>query len=229
MSKYIIREVPAEEAQLRDYFDGDVFNEYSGDFCNTLFIVHDDGKGSYGLNGETYRETAYAAQSLSIDFEHPEGSYKEIMDWHGIPYNPTRCHKLKEWVKVWGVDTGNPNAVAEYLTITTGKPWDVETVFGYCQGDYVSVVYCKANYSQVKLYGQIYLGCAKEFTVTELGDDGTEIDTTSGYIVADCQVQSDEDYKRIACWDAGIPEEDSVLKLIESYRVFREYFYKTIV
>jgi len=100
-------------------------------------------------------------------------------------------------------------------------------VRGYCQGDYIEVVYCKEHHKDgVRQYGEIWLGVAKEFDTIDLDENGEEIDTCGGYIVADCQVRTDEDYKRLVCDWACIPYEETRLEMIDSSRIVIQYSYK---
>lgn len=223
---HIIREVPPEATELSFYFDGDAFTEAGGDFCYNLFIIGDDRRvGSF--NREAYEKIQKQAESILdgfYDVEHPSSgycwtsytSYKAVMEDFGIPYNSRRCHALKEWAK--DADASEPDDIAAFLTITTGKKWDVTGVCGYCQGDYVDIVYCPEHYkSGVRQYGEVWLGCAKEFCVVDLDDEGNETDTVYGYIVADCEARDDEDYKRLVCEWACIDESETALEMFDHY------------
>jgi hypothetical protein len=118
--------------------------------------------------------------------------------------------------------------VAEYLTLTTGKEWAVDIARGYCQGDIVSVVYCKECYRDAKQHGEIWLGAATEFEVIKLDEDGEETDSCSGYIVADCLAWKDEDYKRLVCDWAGLDLEQTKLERVIGEKHFTEYEYKEV-
>lgn len=158
------------------------------------------------------------------------------MKEYGIDYNSRKCHALKEWAKA--ADVAEPETVAAFLTITTGKKWDVSSAHGYCQGDYVEIVYCPEFYPDgVIKYGEVWLGCAKEFCVIDVEDyqepeeEGgeptyTEADSCYGYIVADCEAWRDEDYKRIVCEWAGINEEETRLEMIDGSKTRTVYSYR---
>lgn len=230
--KNIIREVPPEACELSFYFDDDGLTEAGGDYCYNLFIIG-DGRRVGGFNEEAYVKIQKQADAILdgfYDVEHPNSgycwtsyeSYKAVMEDFGIPYNSRRCHALKEWAKE--ADTSEPESIAEFLTITTGKKWDVTGVCGYCQGDCVEIVYCPEHYkSGVQHYGEVWLGCAKEFCVIDVDDEGEEGDSVYGFIVADCEVRDDEDYKRIICeWNDLNPDE-TALEMFDGYTHTAKY------
>ena len=238
--KNIIREVPAEQAELSFYFDGDCYNENSGDYNNTVFIVCCDRGHRYGLNIEEYNRIVERAEGIAegfYDVEHKKSAwtsyetYKDVMkDW-GIDYTSHKCHLLKEW---YGGDVGDvddADSIAQFLTITTGKTWDTTSVHGYCQGDYCEIVYCKQYYPEnVRKYGQIWLGCAKEFCVITLDENGQEDENEPacyGFIVADCEARTDADYKRIVCEWEGLNPEETELQMIDGYHTYTKYDYRT--
>lgn len=234
--KYIIRE--AEYPEMEYYFDGDGFTEASGDFCNTLFIICNDGWGRLsGFNIDTYKEIKTEAETILEGFVDVEGgvtnydgskiTYKEIMQDNGWKFDATTCHKLKEWAR--NTDDVDTETVCEYLTIKTRKTWKSIGVHGYCQGDYLKVLYCNGNYAEqdARICGELYLGCGKEFGVIELDEDGNETDSCWGYFVADCQAWGDEDYKRIVCAEAGIDEAETTLEIIDGYTTITRANYRT--
>lgn len=232
MGKFIIREVAPECCDFSSYFDGDGFSAHGGDYCYTLFIVPtcDDR----GFNADEYASVQRQAREILDDFEALRGegwyapafgNYKECMEYHGIAYNPRKCHALKQWAK--DADEGEPQDIASFLSILTGEKWEVKSVRGYYQGDYAELVYCPKHYDGVKALGEIWLGCAKEFDVIELDEDGEEIDACGGYIIADCQANSDEDYKRLVCEWADIDEEEATLEMIDGYTTRTVYSYRT--
>ncbi|MBO5918710.1 MAG: hypothetical protein J6Q14_08100 [Oscillospiraceae bacterium] len=229
---YIVREVPAEWADLSYYFDDDGLTERGGDFCYNMFIVAP--RNYRGFNDERYGDLQRQAESIIDGFsdvaerDHWQGyfSYKDVMTAFGIPYNSRKCHALKEWAKE--ADVAEPEDMAEYLTIVTGKKWESTGVCGYCQGDYVDVVCCTEVYHDCgQQYGEVWLGCAKEFTVNYLDEDGEEGDSVGGYIVADCQAWRDEDYKRLVCEWAEIPEAETELQMIDGSHTYTKYEYRT--
>ena len=77
------------------------------------------------------------------------------------------------------------------------------------------------------MYGDVFFGCAKEFVVIDLDKNGEEADSVGGYIVADCQANADEDYKRIVCEWAEIDENETVLEMIDGQRTVTQYTYRT--
>lgn len=238
--KHLIREIEPESAELQFYFDGDTFTSRAGDFCYTLFIVVNEGYGRLsGLNIDEYKEVKQRAGRILDGFNYVDNggrnydgkkaTYKECMEDENIRFNPTTCARLRKWSE--NADEDKPEDIAAFLTIITGRKWDVSSARGYCQGDYCELVYCTDIYTEqdIDIAGDIYLGCAKEFCVVDYNDDGTEYDdATYGYIVADCQVRTDEDYRRIICEYAGIEPEDTTLELINGYSTHTTYSYRAI-
>ena len=248
---YVIREVPPEGNDLSYAFEDDGLTEAGGDWNYNLFVVADEGWGRiYGFNIETYKRVLNEAENLMDDFGQVIGrdssyaywtykSYKEVMENYGIPYNPRKCHALKEWAEAGG--NLDRDDIAAYLTITTGKKWNRTGVYGNCQGDYVDVVYCEEHYTKesAKYYGECWLGCAREYGVIdvenyETDEDGEtcydEVDSCYGYIVSDSQAWREEDVKRLVCEWAGIPEDETVLELIDwsNVRTYTHYGYRTV-
>ena len=244
---YLIKEIPATYSDFTFYFDDDGLSEKGGDFCYTLFIIYDEGYGrKSGLNIDTYKKITDEADEIISCFDDIKNgyrefyaSYKAVMEDYKIPYSAKRCHDLKEWAA--RADANDDDDIAEYLTIKTGRKWDTGCVRGYCQGDYVDIVYCPEFYSGgIEAYGEVYLGCAKEFSITYLNEsydiddesldydiDDASGDTVYGYIVADCQANTDDDYKKLVCDMEGIPEEETVLQMIDGYSTHTIYSYRT--
>ncbi|MFA7019179.1 MAG: hypothetical protein WC239_09375 [Sphaerochaetaceae bacterium] len=233
---YIIREVPPEHADFSYYFDNDGLTAAGGDYCNNLFIVNYT-RHSRGFNEEEYQNIVEQAEAILDGFHdvndkwtngyNSYASYKEVLEYNNVLYSPRKCHLLKEWAE--HADTSDTETIAEYLTITTGKKWAVDEAYGYCQGDYVEMVYCEDHYKDgVQHYGEIWLGAGTEFYVIDLDENGEEVDTYGGYIVADSQAWKDEDYKRLVCEWAGIPEDETRLERIDSYRTVTQYTYRAV-
>ncbi len=232
---YIIREVPQEHVDFSYYFDDDGLTAAGGDCCNNLFIV--PTRDISGFNSEEYKRIQDKADAIIDGFSDVSdkwtngynsfATYKEAMEYNSIPYTSRKCHELKEWVKT--ADTRNPETIADFLTITTGKQWGRDCAYGYSQGDYVEMVYCPEHYTDgVQHYGEIWLGAGKEFYVIELDENGEEADTCGGYIVADCQAWKDEDYKRLICEWAGIPEDETRLEMIDGGHTYTQYTYRAV-
>jgi len=150
---------------------------------------------------------------------------KKFIEWL---YEPSKLYGYKNRVN-W--EANEEGCIAKYLTIATGKAWGVDDASGYCQGDYVKMVYCLDHYKDgVKPYGEIWLGAAKEFYVITLDEDGEEGESCGGFIIADCQIknwrESDSEYKRIVCeWD-GINPEETRLEMIDGSRTYTKYTYR---
>lgn len=232
--KHIIREVPPESADLELYFDCDGLTGESGEYCYNLFIISNDGYGRYsGFNMDEYKKVQKQADAVLDGFNDVKNGYlggyathKEVMLDNDIPYNSRKCHMLKEWAK--DADTANTDDIAAFLTITTGKRWDASYAHGYFQGDYVEMVYCPEYYTDgVKSYGEVWLGAAKEFCVIDIDEDGEEVDSCYGYIVADCEARNDEDYKKLVCEWADIDPEKTQLEMIDGSRTYTTYLYRT--
>lgn len=233
MKKYIIREVDPDTVSFDLYFEDDRLKGESGDFCNNLFIIQNEGYGRIsGFNMNTYKEIQDQAAELIDAFEsvgsyYGYSSYMEAMKFLDIPYNSRKCHRLKEWAE--NADLSKVDNIAEFLTITTGKKWDTDAARGYCQGDYVDILYCPECYTNgVEAYGEVWLGAAKEFGVIELDENGEEVESCYGYIIADCQAWDDADYKRLVSEWAGIPEAESQLEMIENCSIIttKKYSYR---
>ena len=245
MIKNIIREVPAEYYDVSSYFDDDGLTSAGGEYCYNLFIVSNEGWGRIdGFNIDEYKNIQNRIEHIldgfqdvedkCVDYDGRRYTYKDIMQEYGIKYNSRICHALKEWAK--NADPENTDSVADYLTITTGKKWAVKGVTGYCQGDYVDVIYCVEYYKDAEAYGEIWMGCCKEFCVIDVedyneGEDGeatyTEGDTVYGYIIADSQAWRDDDCKKIVCEWAGINENETRLELIDGYNTYTTCSYRT--
>ena len=68
-------------------------------------------------------------------------------------HNTRRIREITEWLKACNETPNSPwrnyatqaeafpeETTAEYLTFKTGKQWDTDEAYGYCQGDYVKMV-----------------------------------------------------------------------------------------
>ena len=235
--KYIIREVPAESAELQYFFDTDAFSEAGGDWCMNLFILYYD---SYswsrygGFNLDTYEQIKKQAENIVDGFCNIDPSpyayysyntYKECMLDNGIEYNSRKCYRLKQWLN--RDDATDPEGIAEFLTITTGRQWKSIGVHGYCQCDFCNVVFCTDFYDQqtAKTCGEVWLGCATEYSVSELDDAGEETDTVYGFIVADCQAWTPEDAKKLVCDWYGCQESEAILETISHSYTTTHYDY----
>ena len=230
-TKHIIREVPCDGNDFSSYFDNDFIKGYGGEE-NRIYIIQKEYGRFYGFNADEYKDLVRKADELIQDFDYVRedgnDSYKRVMELYGIKYSPRRCHELKEWSL--RADTSN-ESIAEYLTITTGKTWTVDSARGYCQGDYVELLYCSDVYPNgIENYGEVYLGCAKEFCVIDLDENGEEVDRCYGFIIADCEIKSwadsDATYKRLVCNWEGIKEEETRLEMIDGYHTYTKYDYR---
>ena len=234
MFKHIIREVEPECANLSYYFDGDCFSAVGGEYGYTLFIIYSERYGRYhGLNVDEFNSVREQAEDVIDGFDDVKNgcrdydgnkiTYKDVMEDAGIDYNSRKCHALKTWAE--NADCDNADDLAAFLSILTGKTWDVIGVHGYCQGDYVQVMFCTEFYTEntAEICGEIWLGCAKEFCVIDLDENGNEINSCYGYIVADCEARTEEDCKHLVCEQAGIAESETVLQTVDGYRRVCKY------
>lgn len=236
MAKYVIEEISAEACRFDSYFDCDCYSEAAGDFGYTVFALMDDARGYSHNWWSAINEAVFEDINKKMDYLFTDvwdfmngynsyNSVKEILCDYGIPYNPNNSHR----VKVLADSEESIDQFIGYLELTTGKKWDVCPVYGYCQGDFIEVVYCKDFYKDhtAEVIGEIALGCGKEFCVKTLDDNGDEIDSVYGFIVADCEASSDEDYKNLVCEWAGINPADCELKMIDSYSTVTIPHYRT--
>ena len=250
MKKYIVREIPAEQADFSFYFDDDGLTEAGGDYCYNLFIVA-QSRNSSGFNEKEYQNIQNEIENLlemysDIVNKSNYAQYSSVgamLKDYGLinSIHNTKCIKaftsfFADCNTILGAPyTGrekfeayNTDMTAEYLTLKTGKQWTTGSAYGYCQGDYVEMVYCPEHYKDgVKHYGEIWLGAAKEFYTIELDESGEETDTCYVYIIADCQARTDEDYKNLVCEWACIPEDETQLEMIDGSRSYTEYNYRT--
>ena len=250
MTKYIIREVPPEQAEFRYYFDDDGLKEAGGDYCYNLFIIA-QSRNCSGFNDKEYESLQSEIEDLLemyVDIINKSGyvqysSVGAMLKDYGLIDNIYNTRRIKAFTDFFKdceekpissyrnyynkFEAFNTEKTAEYLTLKTGKEWAVDSASGYCQGDYLKLVYCKEHYSNVRQYGEIWLGAAKEFYTIELDENGEETDTCGGYIVADCQAWKDEEYKKLVCDWADIHEEETRLEMIESSRTYTKYEYRT--
>lgn len=225
--KYIFEQ--QYEPETENYFDTDC---YSGTACGgyeyNLFIIHESYHNNYGLNYDTYKELIESIETLFNDFEyienHNDYTYKQAMTENGIEYNATKCSKLK---KLYIDYAGNIdiNCAALYLTITTGKHWETAYYTGYCQGDFVNVLYCTSIYNEenVKQTAYIYLGMTREFSLTDIDENGEKDDLTTcyGYFVPDCI--NENDIKNYLCTMEGLNPDEVIVKLITNTTVSTTY------
>lgn len=233
--KHIIKEVEPECTNLMYYFDDDGIREAGGDYCFNVFVIESDRWGRvHGIQAEEYEKIVKQAEAIVEGFSEVEEtsyyvgaytSYKEVMQDNGISYNPTKCSKLKKWYSDYKDST--VGTIAAFLTITTGKYWADHPVRGYCQGDYCEVLYCPEYNSNPQRFGEVYLGCAKEFCVIDLDENGEEADACYGYIVSDCEAFRDEEYKKLVSEWAGIKPEDCTLEMIDGCSTHATYNYRT--
>ena len=250
--KHIIREVPPEQSNFSLYFDDDGLTEAGGDYCYNLFIVA-QSRNSCEFNEKEYQNIQGEIENLLEMYDDivNKSGYAQYSSVGAMLFdlglvssihNTRRIKEIKEWLSACNDKPNSPwrnyetqseafpeETAAEYLTFKTGKQWCTCSATGYSQGDYVKMVYCPEHYGNgVEHYGEIWLGAGKEFYTIDLDENGEEIDTCGGYIIADCQVRNDEDYKRLVCEWAGISEDEAQLEMIDDQRTFTKYTYRNV-
>jgi len=180
MKKIIAKELHPSHVDFSFYFDDDGLKSISGENC-AVYIVPADRRNYNGFNMEEYQEIEQKADSLIKAFKEvsPKNeyypTYKEAMLSHNIEYTSRKCNLLKKWAEY--ANPYSTSDIAEFLTITTGKEWDVKAFKGdYCEED-IRVVYCVNHYTpeHITEIGKFWLGCGTEFC----------IDDCCGYYVPD--------------------------------------------
>ena len=236
MKKYIIQELEPDYVDFSFYFDDDGLKEASGDYCNTLFIV--PTRHSSGLNSEEYHRIQKELDSLLEEVYDIEGPYGDayssvgalLLD-NGLIKSIKDTRRIKAFKDFFAKDDTwdmDPEAIAEYLTLKTGKEWEVASARGYSQGDYVEGVFCTEAYKDgIQNYLEVWLGRAKEFVIITLDDNGNEIDQCGGYFVAESEAWKPEDIKKLICGWEGIKEEEADLMLIGGADYTTTYHYDT--
>ena len=231
MIKYVIRECAPQyigfdfAESFGDFIDG------HEDFNKTVFFV--PNREYCGYNAEKWEEIANKADNIIDGFMEMGGkyatydNYKECMEDNDIAYNPHKCRLLKEWVAS-DPDTRYPETVARFLSIVTGRAWDLTTAKGYCQGDYSVCVFCASEYTkkEIDIFCDYYMGCFREFCVIFLDENGEEEDTVYGYYVTDSEAFRDEEYKKAVCEMERISEDDARLEMIDGETIRTEYTYR---
>lgn len=235
MDKYIIREVAPECVDVSSVFDDDSIKAACG-FDYQLFIITQEYGHYHGFNADSYQDIINKINDFIDDFtinRDPDETRKDIMQYYELKYSPVLCHKLTEYTnKVFYIS--DIDQVATFLSLTTGRRWNTATARGYCQRDYAKMLYCADIYTarDAAIYGDYYFGCCKEFSVTTLDENGAEIDTCYGYFVTDSEIEnwrdSDQEYKRIVCSNAGIDINAATLELIDGSRTVTTYSYRAV-
>jgi|GEM_PF-3238955 len=200
-----------------------------------LFVICNDRYGrTSGFNNEEYNILVKefdkcAEEVLDIDCACSNySSYGAMLVDYGLINNKYNGKAIKSLVELFKDDCeSSAENIARMLSIVRKEEWDIISVSGYSQGDYAYVLYCKDHFKDEKSarsYGEIWLGCGKEFYVIDLDEDGEETHSCGGYIISDCQAYRDEDYKKIICEWACIKEEETELQMIDGSSI--EYSYR---
>lgn len=232
MIKHIIRQVPDEDADWRFYFDGDCFNANSGDYNNTIFPrCFDHHTWWCCINEKEYKSIQSEMRDLfyevsNVGYDSHYLNVKEIMEDYNLHYNPKNAHELKEIAEY---DEDKSEIIARYMTIKTGKKWDVACGRGYSQGDYVEMVYCTENYTEenASILCDAVLGCGHEYGVIEVDENGNEVDSCWGYFVMDSEAWRDEDIKALFCKREGFDINETQLEMVDGSTTHVTYSYRT--
>lgn len=248
---YIFREVPAASCDFSWYFDDDGLKEAGGDYCYTLFIIAQSRRRN-GFNMAEYKKALEEIIDLYDNYmdivnDHENKEYNSVLELltanELIVDSDDKENRVRKFVQLFedfydcsyspwdeGVYyAGTEQYVATYLSLKTRKEWDVASATGYCQGDYVKLVYCKEHYSEgVKHYGEIWLGAAKEFELITLDENDDEYDHEHGFIVADCQVKTNSDYKTLLCDWGCVDVEETQVELISDWHYYTKYDYRKL-
>ncbi len=173
MDKIIAKELPPEEIDFSFYFENDTF------LGKDSAIYIPQSRYIRGLNTEAYDEIVSQAESIIEGFhdigKHYFETFKDVMEYNSVSFTKETYSLLRKWAK--NADTNNNHDIARYLSIVTGKSWNVRTFRGYVQGSYCQVVYCTDCHSEefINEAGNFWLCCGTEFC----------IDGVSGYYVLD--------------------------------------------
>ena len=238
MYTHVFKEYNPEYDDTKFFFD-DIYFFGSCDDNERIYILSYDHHSIYGINKEEYEDVFQTVNSLFNDFEYVENhyreyTYKQAMIENGLSFNPTLCSKLKKlYEKEYSsFDIYSFDTVADYLTITTGKTWNTLTVYGYCQGDICTIIYCEDEHKaeHIETYGNMFLGCYRAFCLADLDENGEEQEETKvyGYYVADNQAYKDDDIKKVLCEYEGLKPEETKVFLISGQTVRTEYTYDEI-
>jgi len=168
----IAREVNPSHIDFSIYFDDDGLRSISGKNC-ACYILGSRRVG--GFNEEEYNDIVSTAEDLIEEYDYTKNIYeaaKNILP--NLILSKDLATKLLSWVDTGTIDT---SSIVEFLTLTTGEKWEFRSFYGYSQGDYCEVIYCKAYYSESHIteIGKFWLGCGTEFC----------IDGCYGYFVID--------------------------------------------
>jgi len=207
-----------------------------------LFIIKEERYNrSHGFNYNEYKELVKAFEQCAeelADFGTGRQYYTSpgaILVDCGLITNIRSGKKVKALKELFASEDGATiENIAQMLSIVRGEKWAVLGVSGYCQGDYVEVLYCEhsndgtTDIKTARAHGEVWLGCAKEFVTIDIDENGEEADTCGGYIIADSQAWTDEDYKKLVCEWADIPVEQTELQMIDGQKTYTKYNYRTV-
>jgi len=201
-----------------------VFEEVNPEFCHCdleNFDLDDIMFVREGRNGHVigpYNEWKREAENVLADIDEnmAEEFDVKILEW-------------AEGIKEWPLSIQD---VINYMncTETEGRRWDYVFCTGYCQGDYVAVIYCEPEITEgiACYYGDMYNGCYKEFSYHSVEEEEFRL---YGYYVTDCQINwkdSDNSYKERLCEWTGVNPEETEVKFIENLRHVPTWDWRTV-
>lgn len=216
-NKIIARELAPDCVDFSSYFDDEALKNISGENC-AVYIPR--SRSTAGFNSEEYASLVNEAENI-ID-EYNNGSTITAAceyalngnDFERIRNNTHKLHALKKWAE--NANTNNVDAIAKYLTITTGETWKTRTFSGYSQGDWCEVVYCPTHHSTewINEIGYFWLGCGTEFIIDDCG----------GYFVLDTiRWTEGEPLRALLAEYAGCNAEDLEVHLYAGEHTVTEY------
>lgn len=234
MKRYIIREYEPDYMDTINYFDCDSFDEKSGDYNNTLFIIQRERYDRHeGLNSGEFNRLREQCEQLfdgitEIQEHNEDYTWKCVCSDASIEYNPDIIPSLISYYdnsdgygRYYDNECEN---VATLLYFQTGKTWFVKRVNGYCQGDVCYVIYCSDNYTNYEAYrlGEMWLGCYGAYVVIDTLID----DECYGYYLPDSDKTDDMTIKHKVCNMAGINPDETILQLIDGCKTITQYSYR---
>lgn len=220
-------ERPSEATDFSLYFDDDGMKSVGGENC-AVYIFNESNDVRYNQEEllAIYNKANSLADYLDIllhtdtpsDF--PYETIKDCMEDFDLPYSQEKEKELCAWVEEKSFGKINETDIlAEYLSITTSKPWETLSFTGYSQGDYCTVLYCSEVYSKESIteIGKLWLGSGFEY----------EIDGEIGYYVTDDIQWGDREKLRKTLADYyGCEARNLVIR--EYVNTVQQYLYKNV-
>lgn len=222
-------ERPPVATDFSFYFDDDGMKSVGGENC-AVYIFNGYSANDVRYNQEELLAIYNKANSLAdyLDIllhtdapsDFPYETIKDCMEDFDLPYSQEKEKELCAWVeeKSFG-KIDETDILADYLSITTNKPWETRSFTGYSQGDYCTILYCSEVYSKESIteIGKFWLGCGFEY----------EIDGEIGYYVTDDIQWGDREKLRKTLADYyGCEARNLVIR--EYVNTVQQYIYKNV-